>query len=148
MNVLRSLAFYCVFYAGTLVLSLATVIALPLGRERFRHVPDAWSRFHRWCVRALLGIRVVEQGTRPGGAALYAFKHEAFFEAIDVAESVTTDCIAFTSLVSRDCTSPPRVRVKKLRGIRCRWANTWVRRPCMTCCPTRVDIQVCTTPMI
>ena len=88
MNVLRSLAFYCVFYAGTLVLSLATVIALPLGRERFRHVPDAWSRFHRWCVRALLGIRVVEQGTRPGGAALYAFKHEAFFEAIDVATTL------------------------------------------------------------
>ncbi len=43
------------------------------------------------------------------------------FEAIDVAVEVTTPCIPLTSLVRRDCTSPPRVRVKKPSDWRCRW---------------------------
>ena len=68
------------------------------------------------------------------------------FEAIDVAELVTTDCIPLMSLVSRDWTSPPRVRVKKPSDIRCRWPNSEVRRPCITCWPTWVASQVCTTP--
>jgi len=88
MSVARSLVFYLVFYAMSAVFSLATILALPLGGEHFRKVPDAWSRFHRWCVEAILGITVVEQGVRPEGAALYAFKHEAFFEAIDMATSL------------------------------------------------------------
>ena len=39
-----------------------------------------------------------------------------------------------------------RVRVKKAIDCRCRCPNTLVRSPCMTCCPTFVEIQVCTTP--
>ncbi len=66
--------------------------------------------------------------------------------AIDVAVLVTTDCMALTSLVSRDWTSPPLVRVKKASDWRCRWEKTSVRRACMTRCPTRVEIQVCSTP--
>jgi hypothetical protein len=67
-------------------------------------------------------------------------------DARDVAVEVTTDCMPEMSWVSRDCTSPPRVRVKKPSDWRCRWLNTEVRRPCMTRCPTVVDSQVCTTP--
>ena len=88
MSVVRSLVFYFVFYAMSAVFSFGTLLALPLGGEYFRSVPDAWSRFHRWCVQSILGIDVVEQGERPAGAALYAFKHEAFFEAIDIATSL------------------------------------------------------------
>ena len=50
------------------------------------------------------------------------------------------------SLVMRDCTSPLRVRVKKATDCRCRWPNTLVRSPCMTCWPTLVLIQVWITP--
>jgi hypothetical protein len=67
-------------------------------------------------------------------------------DATDVAVEVTTVCMPPMSLVIRDCTSPVRVRVKKAIDWRCRWANTSVRRRCMTCWPTRVDSQVCTTP--
>ena len=67
-------------------------------------------------------------------------------EATDVAVEVTTDCMPPMSLVSRDCTSPPRVRVKKPSDWRCRWVNTAVRRPCMTRWPTVVDSHVWTTP--
>ncbi|OJW69970.1 MAG: 1-acyl-sn-glycerol-3-phosphate acyltransferase [Sphingomonadales bacterium 63-6] len=87
-NVVRSLAFYAVFYGGTVLFVLAAMAALPLGPERFRKVPDGWSAFHRWCVESILCIRVVEEGPRPEGVAFYAFKHESFFEAIDIARSL------------------------------------------------------------
>ena len=88
MRVLRSLAFYLVFYGATVPFVLAALLALPLGAERFRKVPNAWSAFHRSCVRHILGIEVVEQGARPQGSAFYAFKHESFFEALDLARSL------------------------------------------------------------
>ena len=65
---------------------------------------------------------------------------------MEVAVSVTTPCIALMSLVSRDWSSPPRVRVKKLSGIRCRWLNTPVRRLCMICWPISVASSVWITP--
>jgi len=88
MSVIRSLVFYAVFYTASALFSLGTILALPLGKGYFRKVPDGWSHFHRWCVRLILGIRVVEEGSRIEGAALYAFKHEAFFEAIDLATAL------------------------------------------------------------
>lgn len=84
MRVLRSLLFYLVFYGGsTLFVTLAVLVAR-VAPARVRPVPDAWSRFHRGCVRVLLGIRVRVAGTRPEGPVLYALKHESFFEAIDL----------------------------------------------------------------
>lgn len=88
MMVLRSLAFYLVFYGMSVFFVLAAVLAVPLGGRRFRAVPNAWSAFHRACVRHILGIAVVVEGPRPAGPALYAFKHESFFEAIDLAVSL------------------------------------------------------------
>jgi hypothetical protein len=67
-------------------------------------------------------------------------------DAADVAVEVTTDCMPPMSFISRDCTSPPLVRVKKPSDCRCRCVKTAVRRPCMTRCPTAVDIHVWTTP--
>jgi 1-acyl-sn-glycerol-3-phosphate acyltransferase len=86
--VLRSLVFYAVFYSLTVLFVVAAALALPFGSERLRPVPNAWSAFHRLCVRYILGIAVVEQGQRPQGAVLYAFKHESFFEAIDLARTL------------------------------------------------------------
>jgi 1-acyl-sn-glycerol-3-phosphate acyltransferase len=83
MRVLRSLLFYLAFYAGSVVFVLATVLAAAMAPKHVRAGPDAWSRFHRACLR-LVGIRVRETGRRPPGQALYAFKHESFFEAIDL----------------------------------------------------------------
>ena len=68
------------------------------------------------------------------------------FEAADVAVEVTTDCMPPMSFISRDCTSPPLVRVKKPSDWRCRCVKTAVRRPCMTRWPTVVDSHVWTTP--
>lgn len=83
-DVLRSLVFYAVFYGGTVLYVLAALAALGLGREAFAAVVDGWSRFHRACVTALLGIRVVVEGDVPREGVLVALKHESFFEAIDL----------------------------------------------------------------
>lgn len=85
MTLLRSLVFYVVFYPLTLVFSLATLLALPLGGRALRKVPDIWTRFHRGCVRYILGIEVRLEGAMPNGPALFALKHESFFEALDIA---------------------------------------------------------------
>jgi 1-acyl-sn-glycerol-3-phosphate acyltransferase len=83
MHVLRSLLFYLAFYLGSVVFVLATMIAAAVAPQYIRVWPDSWSRYHRKCLR-LAGIRVRETGSRPSGPALYAFKHESFFEAIDL----------------------------------------------------------------
>lgn len=85
MTVLRSLLFYAVFYGATVGFVIASMIAMvALPPAHFRKVPNAWSAFHRWCVVHILGIAVREEGPRPAGPALYALKHESYFDAIDL----------------------------------------------------------------
>jgi 1-acyl-sn-glycerol-3-phosphate acyltransferase len=85
VTILRSLLFYAMFYGASVGFVIASLVAAPiLPRPRFRAIPNAWSGFHRWCVVHILGIAVSEEGTRPVGPALYAIKHESFFEAIDL----------------------------------------------------------------
>lgn len=83
-EVLRSLAFYAVFYPGTALFVFACGLCVPFSMPGFRRVVRAWAGFHRWCARALVGIRLEVSGYAPRGQVLYAIKHEAFFEAIDL----------------------------------------------------------------
>lgn len=83
-TLLRNLAFYPVFYFGTACIVLAALAALPFGTRVFRTVVDGWSRYHRLCMRFLLGIRIRVEGEVPTGQVLVAMKHESFFEAIDL----------------------------------------------------------------
>ena len=81
---LRSLAFYVVFYLGSVVFVLLSLAWLGLGRQsRFRAAVHGWSRFHRTCTRVLLGMEVICEGAPIATPALYAIRHESFFEAID-----------------------------------------------------------------
>jgi len=84
MHVLRSLLFYVIFYAASVYYVTASVVMVLVAPHRVRRYPDAWSRFHRACLRHLLGIQVREIGNKPPGPILYAIKHESFFEAIDL----------------------------------------------------------------
>lgn len=84
LDVVRSLVFYPVFYLGSVPIVLASLAMLPLNLRAFRAVVRGWSAWHRWCARWLLGIRVRIEGTPPAGEAFYAFRHESFFEAIDL----------------------------------------------------------------
>ena len=80
---LRSLVFYVLFYSGSAVLVVASVVAVVAQRRWLRGVVGCWGRWHLWCVQSLLGIEVVLDGALPQGPVLIAMKHESFFEAID-----------------------------------------------------------------
>jgi len=43
-----------------------------------------WTVFHRWMARLILGVRVRIEGTRPEGPVLYAAKHQAMFETLEL----------------------------------------------------------------
>lgn len=86
MSVLRSLVFYLTFYGASPFFVLATLVSYGLRRNGpFRKWPDGWSRYHRWLVVHVLGIEVRVEGGPIAEQALYALKHESYFEAIDLA---------------------------------------------------------------
>lgn len=80
---LRSLTFYVLFYGGSALLVIASVIAVLARKEWLRPVVAVWGHWHLWCVETVLGIDVVLDGVLPQGPVLIAVKHESFFEAID-----------------------------------------------------------------
>ena len=80
MNLIRSLAFYAVFYLGTIPMLLLVPFQ---GHRSIRKLAGAWSALHRWSVRHLLRVRIIQEGGPIDGPALYAMRHESFFEAID-----------------------------------------------------------------
>ena len=80
---LRSLAFYVLFYGGSGLLVIASVVAVAARPAWLRDIVARWGAWHLWCVEKLLGIEVVLDGQLPDGPVLIAVKHEAFFEAID-----------------------------------------------------------------
>lgn len=83
MTLLRNLAFYLVFYLGSIVVTSAALLSLPFGREVFRRRVSDWSGLQRWCVVHLLGVDLRIEGAPLAEPVLYAVKHESFFEAID-----------------------------------------------------------------
>jgi 1-acyl-sn-glycerol-3-phosphate acyltransferase len=81
---LRSIAFYLLFYGGSVLLVSASVVAVLVQRAWLRPVVAKWGGWHLWCVRHVLGIEVVLDGVLPQAPVLVAIKHESYFEAIDM----------------------------------------------------------------
>jgi 1-acyl-sn-glycerol-3-phosphate acyltransferase len=83
-DVLRSLLFYLAFYGVTVLLAFLVSLQVLLPGRGFVDTIYFWTRWHRWCARHILGIRVRIEGRVPSGRVLVALKHESFFEAIDL----------------------------------------------------------------
>lgn len=92
-DVLRSLAFYGIFYGGSLLLVALAVLLLTLAPARFRAMADTWSAYHRLCLRRILGMKIEVTGALPAGPVLVACKHESFFEAIDMPRLVANPSV-------------------------------------------------------
>lgn len=84
LDIIRNLAFYAAFYVGSVGFVLAALLVAPFGTQVLRQVVCGWSCWHRGCMRLLLRIEVHCEGEAPKGAVLFAYKHESFFEAIDL----------------------------------------------------------------
>ena len=83
VTILRNIAFAIAFYGGSFPLIGWAGIASLLRLRGATGAVQAWSDWHHWCVRNLLGIRIVVEGNAPAGGHLVASKHESFFEAIN-----------------------------------------------------------------
>ena len=66
------------------MLVVASVLAIPFGREQLKKVVALWGTWHLWCVQNILGITIIQEGVIPDEPVLIAVKHESFFEAIDM----------------------------------------------------------------
>jgi 1-acyl-sn-glycerol-3-phosphate acyltransferase len=84
-DLIRSIAFYLLFYSGTVLIVIASAIALLGSDEGFRSTVDLWARWHRFCMRHILRQTVRLEGEMPPGPVFVAIKHESYFEAIDLA---------------------------------------------------------------
>ncbi|MFN3423938.1 MAG: lysophospholipid acyltransferase family protein [Novosphingobium meiothermophilum] len=83
-SVVRSLAFYAAFYGGSVLFVLGSLLTMSISRPVFRAIVRGWGGWHRLCCRVLLGIRVELENPAFKPGVLYAIRHEAFFEAIDL----------------------------------------------------------------
>jgi 1-acyl-sn-glycerol-3-phosphate acyltransferase len=84
MDRLRSIAFSIAFFGLSVpIVLLAPVMAL-FGQRAFRRWVLFWTQYHAWCARNLAGIRVRVEGAPLATPALYAAKHQSFFETFEL----------------------------------------------------------------
>ncbi|WP_157216534.1 lysophospholipid acyltransferase family protein [Flavisphingomonas formosensis] len=81
---LRSVLFVVVFYGGTVFAVLGALPVALLGRKAVQDYAHGWCRFHGWCAAVLLGIRPRVEGIIPKGPVLYAVKHQAAYETLEL----------------------------------------------------------------
>ena len=60
------------------------LILAPFDTGAIRATVRRWTRYHRWCAAAILGIRGRIEGTVPTGPVLVAAKHPSMYETIDI----------------------------------------------------------------
>lgn len=83
-NWCRTIAFMIVFYGLSVpVVALAPVSAL-FGQRVMIGWAHGWARLHRWAARTILGIHVRVEGDVPTTPTLFASKHQAMFETLEL----------------------------------------------------------------
>ncbi|MGI4732534.1 MAG: lysophospholipid acyltransferase family protein [Janthinobacterium lividum] len=80
----RRWAFDLVFYGGSVPIVATTPISALFGRPALIAHATAWTSYHRWAIRRILGLDIRIEGERPAGPALYAAKHQAMFETLEL----------------------------------------------------------------
>ena len=81
----RTILFTIIFYSASVVIVLLVPLSALFGRRALIDHAQGWAWFHRWATRALLGIETRTQGTPLAEPALYAAKHQAMFETLELA---------------------------------------------------------------
>lgn len=93
MDLVRSLLFVLLFYPGTLIYVLTVIAVSPIGDRPVQAVVHAWSAFHNWLVRNVVGIRIEWDGRIPDGSYLIAVKHQSMMEAVDTLHFANTPVV-------------------------------------------------------
>jgi 1-acyl-sn-glycerol-3-phosphate acyltransferase len=91
---LRNLLFKIVFYTISVPIVLATPISALFGRNAIIVNTHIWTAFHHWATRTFLGIHQNIEGTKfPGGPVIYAAKHQAMYETLELGRMLNTPAI-------------------------------------------------------
>jgi 1-acyl-sn-glycerol-3-phosphate acyltransferase len=93
MATLRSILYFLLFYPGTVVYCVATLVAARFGSGPVRRVIRGWASFHHLLVTRLLGIRFEMEGEIPDGPVLVAVKHQAMVETVEVLLLINTPVV-------------------------------------------------------
>ena len=81
---LRTIAFLTIFYLGSVFIVIGVIFAAPFGeRVVIRHA-NTWAWFHRWVARVVMGITTRIEGAVPPGQYLFAAKHQAMYETLEL----------------------------------------------------------------
>jgi 1-acyl-sn-glycerol-3-phosphate acyltransferase len=93
MQYARSLLFMAIFYPGTLLFSIAGLIAGLVGTQPMRAVVHSWAEFHHWLCVHVLGVRSKYFGVIPPGQTLIAVKHQSMYETIEMLRLAKTPVV-------------------------------------------------------
>ena len=93
MTFIRSALFALLFYPGTLAYVLTVIAVAPIGDRPVQAVVHAWSAFHHWLVRNIVGLRIEWDGRIPDGGYLIAVKHQSMMEAVDTLHFADTPVV-------------------------------------------------------
>ena len=97
----RTILFMLVFYGGSIGIVLLVPISGLFGRKALIANTLAWARLHRWATRTILGIRTRVEGTHPTEPALYAAKHQAIFETMELALMLDAPALVMKAELAR-----------------------------------------------
>ncbi len=103
MTFIRSALFALLFYPGTLAYVLTVIAVAPIGDRPVQAVVHAWSAFHHWLVRNVVGLRIEWDGRIPDGGYLIAVKHQSMMEAVDTLHFADTPVV----VMKRELTVSP-----------------------------------------
>lgn len=95
MSVLRTMAYTLAFYLGSALIVATLAVLLPFGRRAMIPGAHVWARYHAWCARWLLGIRIAIEGEISREPVLYAFKHESMLETTEVLRQLRDPVVVF-----------------------------------------------------
>lgn len=84
----RTILFRIIFYGLSVPIVLSVPLSAVFGRRAMHRHANFWFRTHRFLARWILGVRVRVEGVLPAGPYLYAVKHQAMFETLEMAERV------------------------------------------------------------
>ena len=81
---LRTIAFRAIFYAASVPMVLLVPVFSLFGQRAVIAHAHRWAAIHRWAMRAILGISSRVEGPVPKGQYLYAAKHQAMYETLEL----------------------------------------------------------------
>ena len=94
MTIVRSLLFAVAFYLGSVPLVIGAGLSVAFGQRAILASSRFWAQYHYFCVRWLLGIRVVVDGVFPE-CGIIAIKHESMLETIEVLRLIDRPAVVF-----------------------------------------------------